>query len=364
MRNISAALLAHLQGDVRTVCTLWLITRRDNQVFGFTDFDQPIIYGGLTYTPKGGYTHSAIASSSDLSTTNMELNAIFDSSAITPQSLESGLWDFASVTVSLVNYSDLSMGTATLNSGVLGAITITNGVYQAELRGFAQLMQQDQGDVYSATCRAQLGDVKCTIDLGPLTASGSIQSVNNAISWNDATLTQTGPNASFADTNGHIIPTRSPFTVQIVPPTGGAFVATGTVKDSAGTVYSQVPHTQEAPGKFSLLPGGLYTFDVSAAGGEIFIDYTYQIGYFAYGKVTFASGQNAGFTMDVKAFAPGIVTLAMTMPYPLAVGDAYTIVAGCDRLFGTCKARFNNVLNFRGEPYIPGQDVMLRPQGS
>lgn len=363
MRNISAALLAHLQGDVRTVCTLWLITRTDNAVFGFTDFDQPIVYGGVTYSPQGGYTHSQIESAADLSTSNMELTAIFDSGAITPVSLESGVWDFASVSVSLVNYTDLTMCAVTLNSGVVGAITLQNGTYKAEVRGLAQLMQQDQGDVYSSTCRAQLGDSKCTIDLAPLTFSGSVQSVNNAISWNDSTLTQTGPNASFVDTNGHIIPTRSPFTIQIVPPTGGAFVAAGTVKDSTGTVYSQVAHTQEAPGKYSVLAGGLYTFDVSAAGGEIFIDYTYQIGFFAYGKVTFTSGQNAGFSMDVKAFAPGVVTLAMTLPYPLAVGDTYTIVAGCDRLFGTCKARFNNVVNFRGEPYIPGQDVMLRPQG-
>ena len=53
----------------------------------------------------------------------------------------------------------------------------------------------------------------------------------------------------------------------------------------------------------------------------------------------------------------------MTLPYPLTVGDAYSVSAGCDRLFGTCKARYNNVVNFRGEPYIPGQDVILRPQG-
>ena len=364
MRTISPALLAHLQGDVRTVCTLWLIVRTDNASFGFTDFDQPITYGGVTYSPQGGYTHSQIESSADMSTSNMELSAIFDSAAITPVSLESGLWDFASVSVSLVNYNDLTMGTALLDSGYIGQITIQNGQYRAELRGLAQVMQQDQGDVYSPTCRATFCDSKCTLNIATYTFSGSIQSVNSVTSWNDSTLTQTGPNASFEDTTGHKIPTTGPYTIKVVPPTGGAFVADAGVTTSTGAAMT---YTSGAPasGQYSYASDGTYTFN-SADGvniSEVFIDYTYQIGYFAYGKVTFTSGQNAGFTMDVKTFAPGVVTLAMTLPYPLAVGDTYSIVAGCDKLFGTCKNRYNNVVHFRGEPYIPGQDVILRPQG-
>lgn len=363
MRTISAPLLAHLQGDVRTVCTLWLITRTDNQVFGFTDYDQPITYGGVTYLAQGGYTHSNVESNSDLSTSNMELSAIFDSAVITPVSLESGLWDYASVSVALVNYNDLTMGSAILDSGYIGAVTIQNGMYKAELRGLAQVMQQDQGDVYSPTCRAVFGDSKCTIDLGPLTFTGSIQSVNSVTGWNDSTLTQTGPAATFTDTAGQRIPTSGPYTIKVVPPTGGAFTSNIRVRDTANGTWSVVG---SSPGnkQYTVASNGTYGFSgASNAGQQVFIDYLYQIGYFAYGTVKFTSGQNAGFSMDVKAFSPGVVTLAMTLPYPLAVGDTYTITAGCDRLFGTCKNRWNNVIHFRGEPYIPGQDVILRPQG-
>lgn len=363
MRTISPALLAHLQGDVRTVCTLWLITRKDASVFGFTDFDQPITYGGVTYLAQGGYTHSQIESSSDMSTSNMELSAIFDSGSITPQGLESGLWDYAAVSVSLVNYNDLTMGAAVLDSGYIGQVTITNGNYKAELRGLAQLMQQDQGDVYSATCRAVFGDSKCTINLAPLTFTGSILSVVNAVTWDDATLTQVGPNVAFVDMTGHRVPTTGPYTIKVAPPTGGAFVSNTDVRDAWGNTWTQVGGS---PGnnQYSVASDGTYTFDgTDNPGWEVFIDYTFQVGYFAYGIVTFLTGLNAGFSMDVKTFAPGVVTLAMTLPYPLTVGDTYSIVAGCDRLFGTCKARYNNVVNFRGEPYIPGQDVILRPQG-
>ena len=37
-------------------------------------------------------------------------------------------------------------------------------------------------------------------------------------------------------------------------------------------------------------------------------------------------------------------------------GDSFTIVAGCDKRFGTCKAKFANRENFRGFPHLPGND--------
>ncbi|ACC76157.1 DUF2163 domain-containing protein [Paraburkholderia phymatum] len=362
MRTLSAAMLAHLASDVQTLATLWTITRTDGQVFGFTDLDQPITYGGVTYQSAGGYTHSQIDMTSDMSTSNLEVNAIFDSSAITPASLEAGQWDYARVQVSLVNYADLTMGAVLLESGVLGQVVLLNGTYKAELRGLAQVMQQEQGQTYSPTCRAVFGDARCQIDLGPLTFSGSIASVAGLASWNDPTLTQVGPTVSFTDTRGQKVPTHTPFTIQIVPPTGGSFVADTSVRDNSQGTLTKVTGS---PGnnQYSVSASGLYTFNSSAAGNEYFISYTYAIGFFAYGLVTFTSGQNAGFSMEVKSFSPGVVTLAMALPYPLAVGDTYTIKAGCDKQFGTCRDRYSNIVHFRGEPYIPGPDTILRPQG-
>lgn len=363
MRTISPALLAHLQGDVLTTATLWLATRTDGTVFAFTDFDQPIVYGGVTYASKGGYTHSQIDMTSDLSTSNLEIGAIFDSSLITPQSLEAGLWDYAAVSISLVNYADLTMGAVSLGNGVLGQVTLTNGQYNVELRGLAQLMQQDMGEVYSPTCRATFGDSRCTINLVPLTFSGTVQSVNGVTSWNDASLTQTGPAVPYADTHGQRVPSTTPWQLQIVPPAGGAFLTDGRVIDVSGNQWQSVGGS---PGndQYNVSGTGLYTFNSSQEGEEVFIDFDYQMGFFSYGMVKFTGGLNAGYSMEVKQFAPGVVALTMAMPNPIAVGDTYTIIAGCDRQFGTCKNRFNNVVHFRGEPYTPGVDTMLRPQQS
>jgi len=83
--------------------------------------------------------------------------------------------------------------------------------------------------------------------------------------------------------------------------------------------------------------------------------------WFTFGRVTWTSGVNAGYAMEVKTHAAGgVMTLALPMPYAIAVGDAYSLVPGCDKLLTTCRDKFSNIVRFRGEPHLPGQDAILR----
>lgn len=83
-------------------------------------------------------------------------------------------------------------------------------------------------------------------------------------------------------------------------------------------------------------------------------------GYFAGGLVTFNSGPNAGETREVRSSdSEGHVTLWSPPPNPIAPGDAVTLVAGCDKTFATCQAKFGNAVNFRGFPHIPTPDFVL-----
>jgi uncharacterized phage protein (TIGR02218 family) len=81
--------------------------------------------------------------------------------------------------------------------------------------------------------------------------------------------------------------------------------------------------------------------------------------YFAYGVVTFTSGDNAGLSMEIRDYGAGRFSLFLPLPQPILVGDAYSATAGCDKTFETCLGRFNNVINFRGEPHVPGTDKLL-----
>ena len=76
------------------------------------------------------------------------------------------------------------------------------------------------------------------------------------------------------------------------------------------------------------------------------------------GKLTFTSGLNAGLSMEVKQSAPGMLTLHERLPFEIVVGDAYLVAAGCTkRAFEDCRDKFNNYLNFRGFPDLPGSKI-------
>jgi uncharacterized phage protein (TIGR02218 family) len=68
--------------------------------------------------------------------------------------------------------------------------------------------------------------------------------------------------------------------------------------------------------------------------------------------------------MEVKTFtSPTSFVLQLPMPYTVTAADTFSVYAGCDKTRTTCINRFGNILNFRGEPDLPGLDKMIRPGG-
>jgi uncharacterized phage protein (TIGR02218 family) len=95
---------------------------------------------------------------------------------------------------------------------------------------------------------------------------------------------------------------------------------------------------------------------------------SFASGWFSAGKLAFTSGANAGQAMEVKrhTLAGSTVTLELwqAMSQPIAPGDAFSVTPGCDKQFTTCKAKFANAANFRGFPYMPGDDAVLAAPAS
>ena len=81
-----------------------------------------------------------------------------------------------------------------------------------------------------------------------------------------------------------------------------------------------------------------------------------EAGYFDFGVLTFTNGLNAGYSGEVRSFASGTIMLYLPVPFAIQAGDAFNVVAGCDRKYSTCRSKFSNGLNFRGEPHVPGED--------
>ena len=120
--------------------------------------------------------------------------------------------------------------------------------------------------------------------------------------------------------------------------------------------------------RFNLVAAGLQgegsvasvesTSTVIADGLDDFAD-----GVFIGGKLTWTGGGNAGLSVEIKEhrLASGHARLVLwqAMPEAISAGDTFTIAAGCDKRFTTCRDRFDNVVNFRGFPHIPGNDFVV-----
>ena len=84
-------------------------------------------------------------------------------------------------------------------------------------------------------------------------------------------------------------------------------------------------------------------------------------GWFTGGALNFTSGVNNGLSFEVRTHKKATtVTLELwsLAPQLPGVGDGFSVTAGCDKTFATCKARFANSVNFHGFPHIPGNDVV------
>lgn len=82
--------------------------------------------------------------------------------------------------------------------------------------------------------------------------------------------------------------------------------------------------------------------------------------YFDRGLIVWLTGNNAGFSMEVKSSirlaTTTVITLWEPMPFAIETGDTFTIRAGCDKSAEVCHKKFDNMINFRGFNRIPGND--------
>lgn len=99
--------------------------------------------------------------------------------------------------------------------------------------------------------------------------------------------------------------------------------------------------------------------DEVVAADQIVISTARPSGFFTFGKATFLTGANAGASNEVLLHDQQTIRFFVPMTRPIAVGDAVRLVAGCDKTPETCHAKFGNILNFRGEPHIPGNDKVF-----
>ncbi len=81
--------------------------------------------------------------------------------------------------------------------------------------------------------------------------------------------------------------------------------------------------------------------------------------YFASGTIAFTSGSNAGLKpLEIKSYLlNGTIETYEAFHYPVAIGDAYTMIPGCRKRLEDCRDKWSNVVNFGGFSYVPTQST-------
>lgn len=165
MKSIPVALATAYASGGTKLARLWKVTRTDEQVFGFTDHDEDIPYGGVVYRTTSGFDGSAISSRAEMQVDNLEVLGCLESSGVQAEDIEAGLWDGAAIELLQVDWSDTSKGAEILRIGAIGTVQRKRGQYVAELRGLMQTLQNNIGRIIDPGCDADLGDARCKVDL-------------------------------------------------------------------------------------------------------------------------------------------------------------------------------------------------------
>lgn len=277
MKTIDSGLLAHMAGTATTLAYGLVITRKDSEVYGFTSHDVTQTVDGVVLDATQGLDVTGIATSPGLGVDNCELTTLDDGTLFTPAQVIGGLWQGARFRCFRYNWANTAQSVEPLIAGTIGNVTMRDGSIVAELRGLQQFLQQSVGSVSTKTCRARLGDSRCTVDLTGFTHSGTVSGVTSRLVFAASALSQ-------------------------------------------------------------------------------------ATDYFGEGRITWLTGNNAGIESKVKTHTNSSgaqITLMLPTPATIQTGDTFSIIAGCRlRLIEDCQTKFDNVLNFQGEPHRPGVDAI------
>ncbi|QGM96329.1 DUF2163 domain-containing protein [Methylocystis parvus] len=104
---------------------------------------------------------------------------------------------------------------------------------------------------------------------------------------------------------------------------------------------------------------------VAFAGGVLTLDLAapFETGFFAAGALSFLSGANERVRLTIKTHRQDGLRASIAFWTPpggsISPGDMASLVGGCDKSPGACQNKFDNIVNFRGFPHMPGNDRVI-----
>jgi uncharacterized phage protein (TIGR02218 family) len=172
VRTIPSALQTKLDSGVTTLCRCWLIARNDGVRQGFTDHDEDVVIGDVTCRAGSGLSGSEVTAKLGMAVDASEMSGALSDDSLNEDDLAAGRYDAAGVELWLVDWSEPGLKVL-LAKGSLGEVRREGTAFAAEMRGLSQKLAEDSGRLFTATCSADLGDARCTVDLANAAYHGS-----------------------------------------------------------------------------------------------------------------------------------------------------------------------------------------------
>lgn len=153
------------------------IERLDGNIIALTNHDQNLLIENIDYQSAVGYTPTAISTHDQGAVNTVDVEGILSIAGVSRDDIAAGCFDGAKIFIFEVNYEGLSQGISPLMTGFWGECQLHDNHYVTEFRSLSQALQQTIGDLYSTTCRAQLGDKHCGVNLDTRAMEGVVTHV-------------------------------------------------------------------------------------------------------------------------------------------------------------------------------------------
>lgn len=165
MRQVPEELAARVESGAATLCHAWLLKRVDGLVAGFTDHDRALVVDGVECRASTGWTGGAADSGVGLTAGAAVVAGVLDDDGITEADIAQGLLDRAEIALWRVDWRrpDLKVR---LWVARLACVRRDGDGFTADLEGPLAALERVVGRTYGRECDAQLGDARCTVDLG------------------------------------------------------------------------------------------------------------------------------------------------------------------------------------------------------
>lgn len=150
----------------KRLANAWKITRQDGTVYRFTTFDRKItLADGEVYSPIGGVQQSASRRSDSLRDHDTEFRGVLTSDVITDDDLRAGKYREAAIEEYLLDWRVPWKGAIATHVYWISKTSFDGEVWEAECTGPVRYLRSRVGDVYGRTCRHDLGDSNCGVDV-------------------------------------------------------------------------------------------------------------------------------------------------------------------------------------------------------